>query len=105
MTYAVVQIGAKQYKVFEKDVVDIEKIAGKEKDKIYFDKVLLLVKDKKVFIGQPVLAKIKVKAEIVSQFKDKKIRVARFKAKSRYRKVKGHRQQKTKTKILKISSI
>ena len=100
--YAVIKTGGKQYLVTEGQVLDIEKINGKKEDKISFDEVLL-VKDKKVSIGKPQL-KAEVKAEIVEQFKDKKIRVATYKAKSRYRRVKGHRQQKTKVKILKITS-
>ena len=99
--YAVIKAGSKQYLVTEGQVLDIEKVDGKKGDKIFFDKVFL-IKDKKLSIGKPQL-KAKVKAEIVEQFKDKKIRVATYKAKSRYRRVKGHRQQKTKVKILKIS--
>ena len=100
--YAVIKTGGKQYIVAEDQLLDIEKIDGKKGDKISFDEVLL-VKDKKLLIGKPQL-KAKVKAEIVEQFKDKKIRVATYKAKSRYRRVIGHRHQKTKVKILKISS-
>lgn len=102
MKYAVIRTGGKQYKVSEGDVLEIEKIEGKEKDKIVLDQVLLVRQEKKLLIGKPFLAKAKVKAEILAQFKDKKIRVAKFKAKSRYRRVRGHRQQKTKIKILKI---
>jgi large subunit ribosomal protein L21 len=101
--YAVIKTGGKQYLVVEAQVLDIEKIEGKKGDKVSFDEVLL-IKDKKLFFGSPILKKAKVKAEIVDQFKDKKIRVATYKAKSRYRRVKGHRQRKTKIKIFKITS-
>ena len=100
--YAVIKTGGKQYLVNEDQILDIEKIKGEKGDKISFDEVLL-IKDKKLSLGKPNL-KAKVKAEIVAQFKDKKIRVAKFKAKSRYRLVRGHRQQKTKVKIFKILS-
>jgi large subunit ribosomal protein L21 len=101
--YAVIQIGAKQYLVFEGQTLEIEKIEGKKGTKIALADVLL-VKDKKLSLGKPILKKAKVRAEVIDQFKDKKIRVAKFRAKSRYRLVKGHRQQKTKIKILKIIS-
>ncbi|OGV89706.1 50S ribosomal protein L21, partial [Microgenomates group bacterium RBG_19FT_COMBO_39_10] len=71
--------------------------------KIIFDKILLLVDEKKKLLGQPLVKGVKVTAEIIEQFKDKKIRVATYKAKSRYRKVKGHRSQLTRIKISKIS--
>lgn len=100
--FAVIQTGGKQYPVLPNQILEIEKIEGKKGKALVFDKVLLLAEGKKVQIGQPFLEKIIVKAEIVEQFKDEKIRVAKFRAKSRYRKVKGHRQKKTKIKIIDI---
>jgi len=101
--YAIIKTGGKQYIVWENCELDIEKIDKKEGKKVVFDKVLLL-KNKKLKIGKPFLKKVKVEGKVIEQFKDKKIRVAIFKAKSRYRRVKGHRQRLTKVKINKISS-
>jgi large subunit ribosomal protein L21 len=98
---AVIKTGGKQYLVSPNQEVEVEKIAGKKGDKLVFDQVLLVVADV-LKVGFPLVKGAKVQARIVEQFKDKKIRVATYKAKSRYRKVKGHRQQKTKVKILKI---
>ena len=102
MKYAIIKTGGKQYKVVEDEVIDIEKIEGKDKAKIVFDQVLMIADGNKLKIGQPLLKDAKVKAEIVSQFKGEKIRVAKFKAKSKYRKIQGHRQRLTKVKITKI---
>ena len=44
----------------------------------------------------------KVSAEVVDNVKGDKIRIAKFKAKSRYRKVRGFRARLTKLKIIKI---
>ena len=105
MNYAIVKIGGHQYKVKEKDVLEVEKIeAAKVGKKIIFDNVLLLKSAKKTIIGQPFVAKAKIEAEVVANFKDKKVRVVKFKAKSRYRRASGHRQEKTRVKILKIYS-
>jgi large subunit ribosomal protein L21 len=107
--YAVIQTGGKQYLVSEDQELDIEKIDKKKGAKITFKDVLLvkgsLPRQKKgnIKIGTPFVKGAKVEAKIIDQFKDKKIRVAKFKAKSRYRRVKGHRQQLTKIKISKIS--
>lgn len=103
MDYAVIKTGGKQYRVSEAEELAVEKLAEEEGKKVVFDQVLLLKKKDNFLIGQPIVQKAKVKAQIVSQFKDKKIRVAKFKAKSRYRKVKGHRQEKTLVKIEKIT--
>lgn len=102
MTYAIIKTGGKQYKVAEGETVSLEKLPGKPKEKIAFKEVLLIVDDKKVHLGQPVVKNAVVSGEIVEQKKDKKIRVAVYKAKSRYRKVKGHRQLITRVKIVKI---
>ncbi|HUV42403.1 MAG TPA: 50S ribosomal protein L21 [Patescibacteria group bacterium] len=103
MKYAVIEINNRQHKVTEGEELAVDKLEGKKGEKLTFDKVLLLIDEKKRFIGQPLVKGAKVTAEIIEQFKDKKIRVATYKAKSRYRKVKGHRSQLTKIKINKIS--
>lgn len=102
MKYAVVKTSGKQYKVSEGEEILVEKIGAKEGDSIVFDQVFLLIDDKKVEIGQPLVKRARVKAKILEQLKGEKIRVAKFRAKSRYRKVKGHRQRLTKVKIEKI---
>lgn len=58
--------------------------------------------DKKVKIGQPLIKGASVEVEIFDQIKGEKIRVATFKAKARYRKVKGFRPLLTRVKILSI---
>lgn len=100
---AVIKTGGKQYLVAENQQLEIDKVPGNPKDKIKFSQVMLLVDKEQVKIGQPLLEKYSVDGEIVNQVKDKKIRVAKFRAKSRYRKVQGHRQLKTVVKIGKIN--
>lgn len=102
MKYAVVKIGGSQYKVAEGDEIAVDKIDGEKGKLLTFEEVLLFVDEKRVTIGQPLVKNAKIKAEIVSQFKGKKIRVATYKAKSRYRRVKGFRPLLTRVKILSI---
>jgi large subunit ribosomal protein L21 len=103
MKYTIIEAGSKQYKIKEGDEILVEKIEGKEGDKVKFDKVLILVDGEKRHIGQPYVSSVLVEGKILSQIKGDKIRIATYKAKSRYRKVKGHRQRFTKIKIEKIS--
>lgn len=103
MKYAVIKSGSQQIKVTEGEILTVAKLAGEAKAKLIFDQVLLVVDDKKVTLGQPLVKGAKVSAELIEQKKDKKIRVAKFKAKARYRRVRGHRQQITKIKIGKIT--
>ena len=102
MKYAVVKIGGSQFKVSEGEEVVIEKVAGKSGDKLKFSEILLFRNGNGVKIGQPYLPGAVVEAEILAQTKGKKIRVATYKAKSRYRRVVGHRKQLTKIRVDRI---
>ena len=102
MKYAVFSSGGKQYKVSEGDVVELEKLKVEVGKDIVFDNVLLYVEDGAVKVGQPNVPVLTISAKVLDHIKAKKIRVATFKAKSRYRRVQGHRQELTRLKIEKI---
>ena len=98
--YAVIKTGGKQYLVSPGDKLEVEKVPGKKGEKISFDQVLLTKIKSKLEVGKPFCQNRVVKAKIIEQKRGKKIRVAKFRAKSRYRKVQGHRQQLTEIEIL-----
>ncbi len=100
--WAVIKTGGKQYKVAEGDKIDIEKVNKDKDDYISFDEVLFLNHDNKLLLGQPVVKGAKVKAKVIEVLRDRKIRVVKFKPKSRYLRTQGHRQTKTKILIEKI---
>ena len=104
MNYAVIQSGGKQYKVSEGSVIEVEKLAVADGDTFKLDKVLLVANDGDYTVGQPLVPNAAVTAKVVQQMKGPKIRVAKFKAKARYRRVQGHRQQLTKLVIESIST-
>lgn len=99
--WAIIKTGAKQFKVEEGKTVIVEKLDGQKDTKITFDNVLIISGDK-VSIGMPTVEKAKVTGKIVETFRDKKVRVVKFKSKSRYTRTTGHRQTKTKVLIEKI---
>jgi len=101
MKLAVIRTGSKQYKVKEGDKIKVEKIKGEEGTKVELDDVLLLSSDDKVELGTPRLDK-KVIATILKQSRAKKVRVVKYKAKTRYHKAYGHRQHFTELEITKI---
>lgn len=105
MEYAIIESGGKQYKVEVNDVLDIERISFKKDEKLSFDKVLLHVREQTVKIGKPYIDGFSVEASVIDQIRGEKIRVSRFRAKSRHRRVYGHRQALTKVKITKISDL
>jgi len=105
MKIAVIKTGGKQYVVKEGDKLAIEKVDAKEGKSVSFKDILLIADTdgKEVEIGMPTVKGKNVEATIEKQFRDKKISVMKFKAKSRYHKKKGHRQHQTMVKIGKIS--
>ena len=99
---AVIKTGGKQYLVSPGQKIKIEKINKKEGSEITFKEVLLLEKGKKLEIGTPLAKGAKVVGKIIRQGKGKKIIVLKYKAKTRYKKRKGHRQLFTEVEIVKI---
>ena len=104
MTYAVVSIAGKQYKVKKDDLLAVDRLGSQEGDKLKVDDVLLLVNDGKVLIGKPKVLGAQVVFKVQKQFKGKKILVEKFKAKSRYHRQTGHRQLLTQLQVLEILS-
>lgn len=102
MKYAVVQTGGKQYKVSVGDILEVEKLDAVKDADVKFENVLLYASDGAFTVGQPHVNGAIVAGTVLEQKKGDKIRVAKFKAKARYRKVTGHRQLLTKVQIEKI---
>ena len=99
---AIIRTGGKQYKVNEGDKIVIEKVAGKEGDKISFEDVLLVDDGKEVKVGAPAIKGSKVEGKILAQKKDSKKVMVKHKAKKRQLTKKGHRQEVTEVEISKI---
>jgi len=104
MKIAVIKTGGKQYLVREGDEIKIEKISVDKDGEYFFDEVLLVGDEdgKDLKIGKPFLKDVKIEAKVLDQTRDKKVRVVHYKSKTRHHKVYGHRQLKTKIKIIKI---
>ena len=96
--YAIVKTGGKQYKVAEGDHVKVEKIEGEARTSVSLSPILV-VDGASVTSDSDALAKVTVSAEIVEQTKGPKIRIHKFKNKTRYHKRQGHRQKLTVVKI------
>jgi large subunit ribosomal protein L21 len=101
--YAIVKTGGKQYKVAEGDVIEVEKLAGVPGDAVSLSAVLLVDGDDLV-TDAAVLAQVAVTGEVVAQTKGPKIKIHKFKNKTRYHKRQGHRQPLTQVKVTGIST-
>lgn len=91
------------YDFLRNEIKTVEKIEGNEGDKVTLP-VIFLNDGKKIVTDPDKLAKAKVTAQIVEQFKGEKQLVFKFHKRKRYRRLKGHRQQLTKLKIVKVQA-
>lgn len=98
---AVIQTGGKQYVVKENDVISVEKLPGAPGETVKFSNVLLVSDEegKAVSLGKPSVSGAEVTGKILEQGRSPKISVIKFKAKVRYKRNVGHRQDFTKVKI------
>jgi len=102
MSLAVIRSGGKQYKVASGRRLKLEKLNGKEGEKVSLEALMRFDENgKSAEIGKPVLD-TPVEAKIVKQGRAKKVSVVKYKPKTRYRRNVGHRQAYTEVEITKI---
>jgi large subunit ribosomal protein L21 len=102
--YAVIATGGKQYVVKEGQTLEVEKLEKEAGSSV--DLEVLMVADadgKDVKVGTPNVSGAKVTAKVLEQGRARKIRIVKYKPKSRYTRVNGHRQPFTKIQIEKIA--
>jgi large subunit ribosomal protein L21 len=95
MSYAIIQIAGKQYKVAPQDKLVIDRQETEAGDTITVTDVLLVGEGDAVKIGAPLVSGAKVILKVEDHPRGDKIRVFKYKSKSRYRKTRGHRQHLT----------
>ena len=90
--YAIIETGGKQYRVEPNEVFAIEKLGVENGDTVEFDKVALVRDEDKIIVGKPWIEGAKVVCRVLkAEGKDRKIVVFTYKAKSNYKRRKGHR--------------
>ena len=102
--YAVIKTGGKQYRVQKDDILEVEKLEGKEGDTISLGEILMLGTDGKATIGTPTVSGASVTATVLGQKKTDKVIVFKKKRRQNYRRKNGHRQQVTVVKITGIKA-
>tara|TARA_Y100000768_G_scaffold51080_1_gene33405 strand:- start:494 stop:898 length:405 start_codon:yes stop_codon:yes gene_type:complete len=102
MSFAIIETGGKQYKVFASKILEIEKLNAKIGETIKFKNVLLLNHDKVTEIGSPSIDGATVEATLLDNIKDRTILVFHKRRRKHSRKKNGHRQRHSKIQITKI---
>ena len=100
--YAVIKTGGKQYRVAEGDNIEVEKINQEIGSTITFD--AMMIGGDELKIGTPLVEGASVEAEVVNQYKGKKVHIIKFKRRKHYMKTQGHRQLHSRISIKKINA-
>ena len=102
--FAVIETGGKQYRVQAGDVLDVEllPIEGKEREKIVFDRVLLVYGEGGTRVGNPVLPGARVEAELLHDTRGPKVRIFKKVRRKGYKRQGGHRQDYLKVRVQNI---
>ena len=100
--YAIVKTGGKQYRVEQGQTLLVERLPEPEGATV--DLEPLLYRSEEAVFDAAALAKVEVKATILSHVRGKKLRVFKFKPKRGYKRRTGHRQELTRIEVTKIGT-
>ena len=100
LTYAIVKVGGKQYKVEPDTYFKVEKLDAQVGEKVELP-CLLVADGEKITIASGE-KKVKAVCEVLEFGKESKVVVYKYKAKKNVRKKQGHRQPYTKLKVVSI---
>jgi large subunit ribosomal protein L21 len=101
--YAIIETGGKQYRVSVGDRISVERLPDDAGGEITIDRVLLIGGEGATRVGAPVVEGATVTATVDDHYRGEKIIVFKYKAKKRYRRRIGHRQELTHLKITAIA--
>ena len=105
MEYAVFKTGGKQYRVKPGDTLDVERLPLEVEGVAEFGEVLAVSDGGEMTFGAPFVPGARVLAQVQSHYRDRKIIVFKYKAKTRYRRKKSHRQAYTRLLIQDIQLV
>ena len=104
MSFAIIETGGKQYKVFASKILEVEKLDVEKGKTIKFKNVLLLNDDKSTEVGSPNIEGAVVEAKLLDNVKDRTVLIFHKRRRKHSRKKNGHRQRHSKIQITKILS-
>ncbi|WP_185853327.1 50S ribosomal protein L21 [Blattabacterium cuenoti] len=100
MTYAIVNIQGKQFKLFENKYVYVPHISMNLGDRIFLNQVFLFSKKGIPLLGDPFLENISVQVEILQHIKGNKIIIFKKKRRKGYKVKNGFRPIFSKIKVI-----
>ncbi|MET0510105.1 MAG: 50S ribosomal protein L21 [Thermoleophilaceae bacterium] len=101
MSYVIVRVGGKQYRVEKGDSIVVDRMRAGEGDKVDLEPLMYADGDKSL-LDPGELGRIKVKATVTGHERGKKIHGLKFKPKRGYKRRYGHRADLTRLEIAEI---
>jgi large subunit ribosomal protein L21 len=99
--FYVIELGGVQHFLSVGQSIKVNNVSHRVGEKFSVDKVYLIKDGEKVEIGTPTL-NVSAQFEVIKNYLGVKVKVRKYKAKSRYRRNKGHRQELSEVKLLSI---
>ncbi len=93
---AVIQLAGKQYVVTEGETISVNRLESEVNSTLKVTDVLLATNGTTTLVGTPIVAGAIVTLKTIEELKGDKLKVFKYKSKSRYRRTRGHRQLLTK---------
>ena len=101
--YAIIESGAKQYRVEANSILDVELLGVEEgKKEVTLDKVLFVREGEKVTVGTPLVENAKVVCDFLGDVKGKKLISFKMRRRKNSRSKIGHRQQYSRIQVKEI---
>lgn len=97
--YAIIKLGGRQYRAVEGQFIDVDRLPQESGQTITIEDVLLYSDGEKVTVGQPTVKGAKVTATVEEQFRGEKLLVFKYRQRTTYRRMRGHRQYHTRIRI------
>ena len=101
--YAVFRTGGKQYRASQGDKLRVERLDAGVGDSVEFAEVLLVGEGANIKLGKPLVEGGKVEGRVTAQGRGKKVDVVKFKRRTNYKRLRGHRQHFTEIEITSIA--
>jgi large subunit ribosomal protein L21 len=100
--YAVFQLSGLQYTAEEGSVLQVPLQPAEAGTKIDIDSVLMVKNDDQIFIGTPYVDGAKIEAEVLATGLSEKVRIYKYRRRTKYRRRQGHRQSFSEIRVNKI---
>jgi large subunit ribosomal protein L21 len=98
--YAIIRTGGRQFRAEVGQTLDVERLPALQiGDSFTIEDVLLIGDGDKTVIGQPLVEGAAVKVTVTDQFRGDKVIVFKYRQRTSYRRMRGHRQYHTRLKI------